>query len=402
MHSLGPMDTHDIDDHMPFLAQELVDAILAEVDDLASLKACSLVEPRFRVPSQRILLCSVTLSGCNPESGWSSGNDCLAENFGAARTLLEESPQVSAYITTLQLRLHLPVLDTESLEWVLRQLVNVRRLILGGLCGRLDWNRLPSTLTEAVVDLMSRQQLHHLRVHRVTDIPGEILLTAARSLSVLRVTVQNGVLDPSKSDVTPIVQDLVLLSGSDGVFTKLSYPQFRPYITALRRFSFISQYGRTPIVLGPAADTLEHIHIRQLIGHIASDRSQMTGSISLPTLRALRTIEFEISLRRTQVPFILDTISALLHSHASPFLTEIVLTFPIMRHLFTGDSMIALDRAIVAHPAAPRIRWRMSFRFGSGAALFAQFGELLRMGLPETHALGRLLVEDGTDRKGWY
>ncbi|KAJ6476972.1 hypothetical protein C8R45DRAFT_1077031, partial [Mycena sanguinolenta] len=351
------MDLHDTHD----LPQELVDAILAEVDDVASLKACSLVESRFRVPSQRILLCSITLSGCIPRSTralWLLGDKYLVENFGAARTLLKESPQVSAYITTLQLRLHVPVLDTESLEWVLGQLVNVRRLILGGLWGQLDWNRLPPTLTEAVVDLVSRQQLHHLRVHCVTDMPGEILLTAARSLSVLRVTVQNGVLDPSKSDVTPIVQDLVLDS-SDGVSAMLSYPQFRPYITALRRFSFSSEYGRTGTVLSPVADTLEHIHI------------VCRGPISLPSLRALCTIEFEISLRPTQLPFILDTISTLLKS----------------QQLFPGDSIMALDRAIVAHPAAPRIRWRR-------ATSFAEFGEMLRLGFPETHALGRLLVED--------
>ncbi|KAJ6476966.1 hypothetical protein C8R45DRAFT_1008429, partial [Mycena sanguinolenta] len=365
------MDLHDTHGDLP---QELVDAILAEVNDVASLKACSLVESRFRVPSQRILLCSITLLGCIPRSTvWAIGDSYLVENFGAARTLLEESPQVSAYITTLQLRLHVPVLDTESLEWVLGQLVNVRRLILGGLYGQLDWNRLPSTLTEAVVNFMSRQQLHHLRVRCVTDMPGEILLTAARSLSVLRVTVQNGVLDPSKSDVTPIVQDLVL-DGSDGVSTMLSYPQFRPYITALRRLSFISQYGRTPTVLGPAANTLEHIHI------------VCRGPISLPTLGALCTIEFEISLRRTQLPFILDTISALLNS----------------QQLSPGNSIIALDRAIVAHPAAPRIRWRKFGRATERATVFAEFGEMLKMGLPETHALGRLLVEDGTDREEWY
>ncbi|KAJ6493219.1 hypothetical protein C8R45DRAFT_1136244, partial [Mycena sanguinolenta] len=127
-HSLALMDLHDTQGDLP---QELVDAILSEVDDLASLKARSLVESRFRVPSQRILLDRITLSGL------SKVDQSHLENYGAVRTLLEESPQIATYITTLKLRLHLPsvdmqAVDTDSLQRVLRHLVNVRQFTLHG------------------------------------------------------------------------------------------------------------------------------------------------------------------------------------------------------------------------------------------------------------------------------
>ncbi|KAF7350659.1 hypothetical protein MSAN_01626300 [Mycena sanguinolenta] len=378
---------------MPFLSQELVDAILAEVDDLDSLKACSLVDPRFRVPSQRVLLDRITLSG------WSKAGNCHLENYGAARTLLQQSPHIARYITGLKLELHVPLLDTDSLQWVLQQLVNVRQFSLRGSYGPMRWTlhltHLPSALSEALLDFVSRQHLHRLCVSQVGGIPGEILLTAAPSLSLFHVTLEKGVPDTPRSDVSPIVHDFVLQAGCDYVFPMLKY--FRPYLSTLRRVCVYSKQEFIDAILEPAANSLEYIHL------VCNDPE---GSrLSLPSLRSLRTLECTISSHgqeRAELPYLMDDISTLLNSHASPVLVDIVMTFPARERLSTG-SMRALDRALVAHPAGPSIRWRMDFKAGDWATRFTRFRERLIMGLPETHALGRLVVEEyRPNREAWY
>ncbi|KAJ6493215.1 hypothetical protein C8R45DRAFT_927994 [Mycena sanguinolenta] len=306
---------------MPFLAQELVGAILAEVDDLASLKACSLVESRFRVLSQRILLDHITLSV-------SSKVDHL-KNYEAARTLLEESPQIATYITTLKLQLYMPdvdtdmpAVDTDSLQWVFRHVVNVRRFTLHGAYGPrrqpLSCNYLPSGLSEVLLDFISRQHLHRLctlvvgkfgsdfrfelepnRTEREVQVQvvqmvgmtfGDEQMTSPvytqcpllLSLSQIRTflsgdkirvrtefepepnlnassAVQKSVSESPRSHVPPIVQDLTLHYSCDDLFTMLSYPYFKPYISTLRRVCFKPRDKYVRTIVGPAADTLEHI-----------------------------------------------------------------------------------------------------------------------------------------------
>ncbi|KAF8192692.1 hypothetical protein K438DRAFT_1829508 [Mycena galopus ATCC 62051] len=242
---------------MPFLPQELVNAIIAELEvgDLETLRAYSLVGPRFRVPSQQILLHSITLSGWLKDVS-------QPENYGAARILLEESPHVATYVTGLKLRLRTPLLDADSLQWVLQQLVNVRRCAVDGHRQLLYWDRLPSSLAEALLDFTSRQKLHDLRVARLAGLPGEVFLRAAPTLSFFRVLTLMGIPDPPTDIVSPTVLDLVLHSGSGAIYTLLAYPSFNPYISKLRRLSFkpINHHRSQPLVV-PAADTLEHIHL---------------------------------------------------------------------------------------------------------------------------------------------
>ncbi|KAJ6452627.1 hypothetical protein C8R45DRAFT_1040415 [Mycena sanguinolenta] len=381
--------SHDRDGCMPSLPQELVDAILANVDDTESLKACSLVESRFRVPSQQILLEHITLSA------WT-------ENYGAARILLEESPHVTTYVTNLELRLCGPRLDSngsaDNLPWVLRQLVNVRQFAFGGHRRRLHWDHMPSGLAEALLQFISRQHLLRLHVSFVTNFPGKILLKAASHLSFFAVELPKGVPDPPVDNISSTVQELVLRSGCDGIHILVAYPYFRPYISTLRRVSFSPRDGRIEAIVVPAADTLEQIHLD------CNDRNALTVLSSLPSLPILRTLEFKISTCCVgSLALILDIVSAVVNTHASHVLAEVVLTFSSCEKELPAakGSMMVLDEALVAHPAAPCIRWRMYFP--NGETYPAQFGDLLKLSLPKAHELSRLVVEGyRTTRGEWY
>ncbi|KAJ7351354.1 hypothetical protein DFH08DRAFT_992745 [Mycena albidolilacea] len=189
---------------MPFIPQELVNSILDEVRDRESLNSCSLVGSMFRAPSQHIILQSITLSGWLKDTSES-------ENYGAPHTLLEESPHVASYITALELRLNLPVVDPNNLEWVLRRTTAVAR-------------------------------------------------TARSSCEPLPSYPESG---QGCSGSPP--SELWLLSGIwyfiRRCYTLLAYPGFRHYISKLLRLAFNPEYGRTQTVVVPvAANTLEHIH----------------------------------------------------------------------------------------------------------------------------------------------
>ncbi|KAJ6453122.1 hypothetical protein C8R45DRAFT_635981 [Mycena sanguinolenta] len=133
----------------------------------------------------------------------------------------------------------------------------------------------------------------------------------------------------------------------------------------------------------PAADTLEHIHF------VCIDPEQWKPPISLPFLCALRILEFKITSRyRKYITLILDIICAVFNSHTSDVLAEIVVTIPSWTPLpVITDSMTALDVALVAHPRAPNIWWRVycAFENASGETYFAAFGDLLKLSFPKMH-----------------
>ncbi|KAF7340960.1 hypothetical protein MSAN_02081300 [Mycena sanguinolenta] len=97
---------------MEFLPQELVQAIVQEIDDISSLKSCSLTGSIFRDASQRILLHSLTLE----------------RDVQPAYTLLTESPRIASYITHLSITLERVDVDNDSLrqslQYILAKLVN--------------------------------------------------------------------------------------------------------------------------------------------------------------------------------------------------------------------------------------------------------------------------------------
>ncbi|KAJ7031697.1 hypothetical protein C8F04DRAFT_1262565 [Mycena alexandri] len=103
------------------LPQELVDAIVSEVADPNSLKACALASLSFRGPSQRALHSSLTLHG---------------HQDSAVREFLTTSPHITLYVTKLKMKLpppHAPFSEFDSLEWILSKLTRVNRCVITGI-----------------------------------------------------------------------------------------------------------------------------------------------------------------------------------------------------------------------------------------------------------------------------
>ncbi|KAK7053530.1 hypothetical protein R3P38DRAFT_2850813 [Favolaschia claudopus] len=356
---------------MAFLPQELIDIIIPQVGDIATLKACSLVSPMFRYPSQAILMRSLVLSGWSkPEPSSTS----YTENYAAARALLTSSPHLIPFITTVKIRLRAPLVDSEGLQWVLRRLVHLRCCSIDGYRRRVKWGLLPQDLCDFLVDfLVHQRQLEELRVGRILDVPAEILVRSTPSLTAFLISVPWREARDLPEEAAHRIRELVLHPGSNAICTLAVSSAF----VNLRKLSFNPGYGRSRIVVDPAAGTLEEIHMLRII-----------------------------KVYKDNYHLLLDTVSSVLTSNASPVLEEIVLTFPTFQRLPpASESMRALDDALVdavSFAGGPSIRWRMFFGFEGGRAYLGFFEDLLRLGLPKADALGRVVVEEyRADRTEW-
>ncbi|KAJ7474999.1 hypothetical protein FB451DRAFT_1247243 [Mycena latifolia] len=371
---------------MALLPQELVDAIIGELDDVKALKACSLVGSPMRNRSQRILLRSLTLK--NGRRGKPS-----LPNYSAVCALLAESPYISAYITQLKVELppgppvKIDAQDIESLQEVLGKLANVQRCIVEG-GGRLGDG--PTEWERRQVYLPALLGLH---VHGVDAIPLGVFLrfmTAAPLLAFRNVSmdVESHKLPAISTVHGPPVHRLVLDMGSGPITELLALPQFSSHTANVRGLSIFPYFDRGSRLVSSVAHTLEHVHFK------CTDE---TWNLSLPPLPALRTAEFTMSFGNRTAPAIVTTVSSLLDPTSSPRLEEIVITYfrfgPRPPPVFDSAFLIGLDNALVAHPSAPCIRWRLDPDWDERATYLAAFSALVRQGMPKVDRLDRLTVE---------
>jgi hypothetical protein len=235
---------------MSIVPQELVDTIVSELEDVASLKACSLAGSAFRSPSQRILLRSLTLE---------------PTNYRAFSIFLEESPHVATYIICLHV--HLPSSRSTSEEdeffiQVLSRPANVRRCIVHGDL-IYDWTRLTPRMVSAVLGFLAQQPLRELRVLDLGHIPllaFSRLLSAAPTVSFHRASVTESLEDIS-AVFPPDVSFLTRLGACRGVCKVLARPQFAAYTATLRHLeiqitSGDDRYAHVLSIICSAAHTL--------------------------------------------------------------------------------------------------------------------------------------------------
>ncbi|KAJ7702758.1 hypothetical protein B0H17DRAFT_1194634 [Mycena rosella] len=154
------------------IPQELVDAIVDGVAEARSMKSCALVASKFRNPSQRILLRSLTIKCGYKEQERS--------NYGALSSLLSESPHIAQHVKRLTLKLpagQKDLQDVEILQRVLARMTRVKHCSINGTYIRdTRWSTLSASLASAVLDFITRQGLHSLAVACLEDLPNAVLL----------------------------------------------------------------------------------------------------------------------------------------------------------------------------------------------------------------------------------
>lgn len=263
---------------MSVVPPELLDDIVREIDDLESLKACSLVVSTLRHTSQRILFNSLTID---------------IKNFTAIRDLLTESPHITHYVTSL--RALLAGLDVESFGRILPKLQNVRKCFLDGVwhSSRRSSAPLRSEIPPIILDFLTRQPLHTVGLMSIY-IPIAVLRNLVKiipTLYFLAVSIEAGAdAVPAHTVSQPPVERFALnslfLIGNDvGQF--LAHPHNISCVAALRHLSVRpSDNGWAGALIEGASSTLNHIEFN-------------CSSLSIPFLCTLPvlTLTDHLSLR---------------------------------------------------------------------------------------------------------
>ncbi|KAJ6457250.1 hypothetical protein C8R45DRAFT_564868 [Mycena sanguinolenta] len=349
---------------MESLPQELVNAIVREIDDTPSLKACALAGLIFRDACQRVLLSSLTLKN---------------ENAGAAQAFLAESPHVATYITRLEIQFFKGRLTEAKLhavqqhiQNVIGQLTNVHHCIMAGT---LNGDSTPAFMS-AVLDLLARQPLRELNVRHLSRIPLDIilrLLASAPAVTFFFVLTDSApcpsVLDNSQCPLE--LEDLFV-----GPFTASEIPDLLVHLQSksLRRLSFFNTADNDAQLelINTAACTLEHLYL-----------GGCADSFIPPPLPSLRSFSFDH-------PCSVDIILAVVR--VSPLLTDIMI---FISSLIPG-TLTTLDVALAAHPKHLIIRWRINVGHCHKDGQESKFVELatnIRAGMPKTFQQGRIVLE---------
>ncbi|KAF7341012.1 hypothetical protein MSAN_02086900 [Mycena sanguinolenta] len=371
---------------MEFLPQELVQAIVHEIDDIPSLKACALAGPMFRGASQRVLLSSLTLRRRNAKTAY-------------ARFI--ESPHIAAYITRLRIWLEPIAVDgdnlpqSSNLQPILDKLMNVRECAM-------TLNSPLRRISNFFFDFLARQPLRKMIVTRSIALSDSILGLLAIApvicfADVVMIENDYSVLasgDPDPGPLlldnnlqyTPRVEELIFDDVVDPIFyERLAHPKIKLGST-LRRLSLMqAEYAvvHSPQFMSVVAPTLEHL----CLGGVAD-------FFALPMLPSLCSIGFH-SFHHWNLwlpNVILDV------ARTSPLLVDIAVSFLYSLPLVPNEVLTILDVALAAHPKHPVLRWRVDLRSAPGnesgdATVFAQFASGIQTAMPRTNEEGRVVLE---------
>ncbi|KAF7347186.1 hypothetical protein MVEN_01473400 [Mycena venus] len=385
---------------MAFIPQELIDAIVSGIDDMCSLKACALAGSMFRKPSQRTIFHSLELN--------------KLALLGRACRLFCDSPHIPAYITRLNIGFtwKASAAEVENLPDIFSKLENVQRFTLGGI-RHGDFSDVP-TFPSVLLDFLARQPLRELYIF-FSDISKTVffrLLATSPVVSFFWVNVTDnngenptlGARDKSEHSLTK-VEDLDLRYTNAGEL--LAQPQFRLYTQVLRCLTFLACEvfeGASIFTVASYLQQLPHLNIFTSISKMHVDPSLYPASPHFAPPNSPRRLgdigttpvlppQFSILF---QPPSPRHLCSRTLSSR-SPHCRWKSAVGPEKPLVLDPALLLALDTALVTHPANPGILWRLDFNDNvdepARTKRFSEFIAEVQRGMPTVYPQGRLMFE---------
>ncbi|KAJ7116920.1 hypothetical protein C8R44DRAFT_791645 [Mycena epipterygia] len=367
---------------MTTVPQELIEAIVLQVDDSDTLKSCALAASNFLELSQRRLFESLTLHGGN----WNGPN----VNYSAWSARFSESPHLTRYATTLKLDYPwiLTHSDIDSFQDVLAHLTNVQRFWIDGTYTKpmMCWSKLPPGVSSALLDFIFRQRLCRLDIGFMW-MPAVVLSALQTAVPSLHLS---WVLNKPSTFSIPLhapicaLKCLVLQACNDRVYALFSAPNLRGLWMTLRHCM--------PLI-SAAARTLERIQLS--CTDLARDNSYHR---MFPSLPRLRSFEILINIQNQKYLALVAIISNILASKSSAeaALDELTIgfLFPLPAdHMDDAYKIMLseLEQLLLPYPPLARLRWRV--RMGADLEGVAA---LTREAMPTLHAMGKLSFEQWT------
>ncbi|KAJ6467092.1 hypothetical protein C8R47DRAFT_1078807 [Mycena vitilis] len=356
------------------LPQELIHAIVHEVEDNESLKRCSLVSPAFREPSQRILLHSLAIGD--------SGGD---KPFTVVSAFFQESPHVAKYCTQLACALpdaDAPPAEIRALSGILPVLSNVRCCYLIGEEGKnQEWHHEASW---SILEFLRVGRLATLHVLCIKALPIAVLgafFGAVPTLSLFEIEVERNTPDNDYLPPTPLVKNLLIMSPS-GVLPVLLSSQFSPQVENIRKLFWNRADDDEELLISSVAHNVDHIRMQY--------ESDTEPSRPLPPLLRIESVEIPVDLDETGDLCAIERVASVLT--AAPQTLKAIFMLCLPEKLPVQGILTAIDDLVIRSAACPRLCWRVDFE-GQEDFTPAEYAAALEQGMPKLHAKGKLDVE---------
>ncbi|KAJ7138313.1 hypothetical protein C8R44DRAFT_868619 [Mycena epipterygia] len=319
------------------LAQELLDSIVDQVQDIKALKACSLVARSLVVSSQRHLfrsLCLFQVVGAMIPQVRPRGSDHLTvlTSFENAFRLFTMSPHLGSYVRELYLGLiWLRDVDANLVERVLCMASKMTFLGIFSHAGPFDWNEIPPSVTCLLRNITHRPTVRARSFERFIHVPSSFILSPSlRALSLYNIEIIDDLTSTSLFIPTPRnashLEDLVITVAPSYSTKSAMDMDMHGHLAGLRNLSLLDIYGMQDArfmsflldsVFYPALEHLELAFLWDI---------PVLSFPSLPALRSLEIgIEFDMDVPATSLPPTLFSALATIHTTA-PLLERLSLT----------------------------------------------------------------------------
>ncbi|KAJ7475616.1 hypothetical protein B0H11DRAFT_2281813 [Mycena galericulata] len=386
---------------MSIVPQELIEAILHEIDDADCLKCCSLAASAFRVTSQRRLFRSFVvdnrLVGTN-----------RSRSYNAAYALVTESPHFAKCVIALTIQLSSA--DTSpailpSIQRLLSRLKNVRRCTIQGVTGYSSGWACLSPVASPVFDFIRARNLTELHVLYLDRIPPPALalfVSSAPIVSFYEVTVEPDVFPgvPPAASQSKLEQLMIAGQNTGSVYSVLGRPEFTSYTMNIRRLSLRLMLLPRPFsaLVSAVSPNIEHIRF-----DLELDSSNLPASLMFPLLRCVEIpIESNVAGERRLTAGMTHILTAQL-----PALQDIIITYHVasLRTPFIRRGILkAIDKSMARTNTTARIRWQLAFGSGDDAQTLqhrAEFACFVQRAMPKLRMMGKLAFETCSETGEW-
>ncbi|KAK7062422.1 hypothetical protein R3P38DRAFT_696243 [Favolaschia claudopus] len=360
---------------------ELVQQIVEEIDDTRSLKSCSLVASLFRVPSQRMLLDTLSLGDRSPQ-------------YLAAKKLLIDSPHIIPYIRALRFRVdwlgYATAASVEAFRFMLNTLTRVRRLAILGIPAS-TWDSL-HRVTCSILDFIRTPAVEEVYISNIAHIPTSVLselISSVRTLAFKSVTIQQeeyGTIIPVQAQGEPQMQALLLLLGSNGLRAWM-----QPHLLANLHTLTLIPSDVDWNLLSAASSTLQHLRFDSTV----TPTIATTRSWKFPQLSSLRTLSV-LATYNGDMTWLPSALSSLLPSLTAGTLRSIHIIYTTRlrasQQYYLQPSIFSLMDSTL-HESLPACRVQCSITFGEETPRKPQFGRFVAFvkgGMPKLSGSGRL------------
>ncbi|KAF7293118.1 hypothetical protein MKEN_01469300 [Mycena kentingensis (nom. inval.)] len=162
-----------------WIAQELVDLIVSNITDNASLKSCALAAHRFRAGCQKRLFAKLQL---RVASNATQNGDDTSVAFTTALRHFNDHQHLAGYVVDLTVHLLAPdAQEIPAVLLVLGRLNDVTELCIGHFGALIAWDTLPSICTSSILQWLETRRLRKLALHHIDKIGAHEFWTFLRS-----------------------------------------------------------------------------------------------------------------------------------------------------------------------------------------------------------------------------